>query len=486
MSLRIKVIGLILFSFLVYGLIDFGVQRMFILPSFISLEQEESMKDMERAVQAIQREIEHLGSSATDWSVWDDTYQYAQDRNDYYRDSNLNEQALNSLKVNLLYIFDANQHLLWGMAYDLDSQQEITIPGLAKQLEGIHLASPETTVEGVLITSHGPILISAKPILTSNKQGPVKGYFVLGQFLNTASISKQTRIGLRAKALGDIAVDPEIGAIVAQMNHHNEILILNDGDVNRVYKMLPGIDEKPALLLEVDVPKLISERGEKTIGFALLSFLGASLFISVVLIISLQKMVLIPLKRLTDHTLTIGQSKDLSAHLPHNRRDEIDTLSLEFERMVERLATAQRFLMEQSYHSGMAEVAIGVLHNVGNVLNSVNVSCTLIMEQLRESSVGDVSKVAGLITEPEGGLCRFLTEDPRGQMIPVYMASLATVLEEERQGLLRETKSLHDRIEHIKEIVVMQQNYSQISTVRESIPPEQLMEDAVKLNPNQA
>ncbi len=482
MSLRVKVISLILFSFMVYGALDYGVQRMFILPNFISLEQEESSKNMDRAVQAIQREIQHLGASATDWSVWDETYQFAQDRNDAYRESNLNEQALNSLKVNILYVFDSDQQQVWGMSYDLDSQQEISVSGLVEQLANIHLTDPEAKVEGVLITGHGPVLISATPILPSDSQGPVKGYFVLGRFLDTFSVSEQARIGLRATVLGGKALGPETDAILTQINGHHETLIQSDDDFNRVYKVLPGMDGKPALLLQVDDPRLISARGEKAVRFALLSILGAGFVIVIVLIIGLQRIVLIPLKLLTDHTVALGQSNDLSAHIALNRKDEIGILSQEYDRMVERLATTRKSLMEQSYHSGMAEVAIGVLHNVGNVLNSVNVSCTLIMEQLRESSIGDVSKVAGLIDKPEGGLSHFLTEDSRGQMIPDFMASLATVLEEERQVMLKEIESLHGRIEHIKEIVVMQQNYGQISTVSESIPPEQLMEDSLKLN----
>lgn len=482
MSLRVKVIGLILFSFLAYGVLDYVVQRVFILPSFMSLEKEESLKDMDRAVQAIQGEIKHLGSSTTDWSVWDDTYQYAQDRNDAYRESNLNEQALSGLKVNILYIYDAKNQLLWNMAYDLDNEEEITIPELSRQLGDIRLTAPEETVDGVLITARGPVLFSAKPILTSDNKGPVMGYFVLGRFLNTASISEQARIKLHASVLGETATAPETNAIVAKIHAHNETIIQADGDINRVYRVLPGMDKKDALLLQVDVPKTISSKGDRAIVFAFLSLLGAGLLILLVLIIGLQRIVLIPLKQLTAHAVSIGQSNDLSAHLTLNRSDEIGILSREFDSMVERLAAARKLLIEQSYKSGMAEVAVSVLHNVGNILNSVNVSSTLIMDQLRESSVGDVSKVAGLITEPEGGLGRFLTEDSRGQMIPAYLASLATVLEEERQVMLKETESLHERIEHIKEIVIMQQNYGQLSTVSESIHPEQLMEDTIKLN----
>lgn len=482
MSLRTKVIGLILFIFSVYGALDYGVQRMFILPSFYALEQEESLKNMDRAVAAIQREIQHLGLSATDWSVWDDTYRYVQDRNEAYREANLNKQAINSLKMNFLYLFDADQQLVWGMAYDLDRQQEIEIPELVEKLGGIHLTDPQTTVEGILVTANGPALISAKPILTSDNKGPVKGYLVLGRFLNTASIAEQIRIGLHTTILGAETMNLETDAILAQLHGYDDTIVRNDGADNQVYKVMPDVDGKPALLLRVDVPKLISSKGEKDVRFALLSLLGAGLVIVVVLIIGLQQIVLNPLRRLTDHTVTMGQSNDLSVHLALNRKDEIGTLSQEFDRMVERLAMTRQSLMEQSYQSGMAEVAIGVLHNVGNVLNSVNVSCAMLMTQLRESNVGDVAKVADLMTEPEGGLCHFLTEDSRGQMIPTYLASLATALEEERQVMLKETESLHDRIEHIKEIVVMQQGYGRISTLHETIVPEQFMEDALKFS----
>ena len=164
------------------------------------------------------------------------------------------------------------------------------------------------------------------------------------------------------------------------------------------------------------------------------------------------------------------------------RTRELQDQVIAKEQALSELAAAQSSLFEMSRAAGMAEVATGVLHNVGNVLNSVNVSCTLLMDQLRESRAGNVSRVAGLIAEPEGGLAYFLTEDPRGRQIPAYLASLAAVLQEEQQLMFREAESLHSRLEHIKEIVSMQQSYGRVSGVNETIPPEQLMEDALKLN----
>jgi len=147
------------------------------------------------------------------------------------------------------------------------------------------------------------------------------------------------------------------------------------------------------------------------------------------------------------------------------------------------LAAAQSSLVEMSRSAGMAEVATGVLHNVGNVLNSVNVSCDLIMNQIRESRVVNIAKLADLISaNSPDRLGQFLTEDPQGRQIPAYLVSLSPVLKKEQQLIVNETEVLHQRIGHIKEIVTMQQTYGRVSGFLETIAPEQLMEDALKIN----
>jgi len=485
MSLRSKVLGLILITFVIYGALDYGVQRLFILPSFTILEQEESIKDMRRAVQALSREVQYLGSSVADWSTWDDTYQYTQDRNDTYRDANLNETALAGLKVNIMYIFDERNQLVWGMVYDLDNEQEIAIEGLEQQLTGIQFKDTTSSTGGVLLTAHGPVLISAKPILTSNSEGPAKGCFVMGRFLDTKAISDQARIELQVTPLIAGSVSPDIASLVEKIEQQPEPYIQQEDKINRVYSVMPDIDNKPALLLEVEVPRSITARGQRAVSFALASLLCAGIIISVLLIVVIQKMVLSPLWNLTEYAVEIGQSNDLTVRLSEDRKDELGTLSKEFNRMIIQLGAARKTLMDQSYHSGRAEVAVNVLHSVGNALNGVVISSYKLMEKAQKSCVGDVSKVAGLLQEPEGGLVRFLTEDPRGQMVPQYLASVGAALEEERQFVLNEALALQDKTNHIKEIITRQQSFSQQSQVKETEQPDDLLEEALKLSTDQ-
>jgi len=146
------------------------------------------------------------------------------------------------------------------------------------------------------------------------------------------------------------------------------------------------------------------------------------------------------------------------------------------------LAAAQRRLVEASRAAGMAEIATGVLHNVGNVLNSVNVSATLVRDRMRESKVDFVSKCAALIQENEGRLAEFLGNDPKGKAVPGYLIKLAGHLIEEKHGIMRELQSLTTNIEHIKEVVAMQQSYARVSGCIEHLPVVPLVEDALAIN----
>lgn len=139
-------------------------------------------------------------------------------------------------------------------------------------------------------------------------------------------------------------------------------------------------------------------------------------------------------------------------------------------------------LISASRQAGMAEVAIGVLHNVGNVLNSVNVSATLLRERVGKSQINNLVKAANLLREHEAAAASFLTTDPKGQRLPGYLIKLGDHLAAEQTAWQRELEDLGRNIEHIREIVSMQQSYAKLSGVREAMDAEALIEDALRMN----
>ncbi len=141
-----------------------------------------------------------------------------------------------------------------------------------------------------------------------------------------------------------------------------------------------------------------------------------------------------------------------------------------------------RRLLETSRYAGMAEVATGVLHNVGNVLNSVNVSAALVTEKVRGSEVADLQQLAAMLDDHACDLGAFITTDERGRLIPAYLSELGAHLMSERTTLLEELAALTKNIDHITDIVRMQQAYARVSGVLEPVMLAELVEDAIRIN----
>ncbi|MBP6603093.1 MAG: PAS domain-containing protein [Verrucomicrobiales bacterium] len=146
------------------------------------------------------------------------------------------------------------------------------------------------------------------------------------------------------------------------------------------------------------------------------------------------------------------------------------------------LEKTHRQLVDTSRRAGMAEVATGVLHNVGNVLNSVNVASTLIHQRLNNSRLGTLGQLSDLLKSQGENLPVFFDTDPRGKMIPGYLNDLSRHLALEQTEVLLEVDKLVKNIEHIKNIVDLQQGYARTGGSMEPVNIVDLIEDSLGIN----
>ncbi len=146
------------------------------------------------------------------------------------------------------------------------------------------------------------------------------------------------------------------------------------------------------------------------------------------------------------------------------------------------LEKSHQELIDVSRQAGMAEVATAVLHNVGNVLNSVNVSVSLAGERVQRSSIGALEKVAALLREQAADLPGFFASDSRAARLTPFLEKLGKRFRKDQEALLEEMNSLAANVDHIKQIVAMQQSYARVAGVVETLPPAELLEDALRLN----
>ncbi len=151
-------------------------------------------------------------------------------------------------------------------------------------------------------------------------------------------------------------------------------------------------------------------------------------------------------------------------------------------RAVLRMSQVQTELNAKSRQAGMAEIATTVLHNVGNVLNSVNVSAELVSSQMRTSKAQGLGKVAKMMNEHVHDLSDFLTKDHKGKMLPDYLLKLAKVVAQEQQGIIEELGQLTKGIDHIKTIVAAQQSYAVAVSIVETVPVAELIDDALRMS----
>jgi PAS domain S-box-containing protein len=139
-------------------------------------------------------------------------------------------------------------------------------------------------------------------------------------------------------------------------------------------------------------------------------------------------------------------------------------------------------LVYASRQAGMAEIAANVLHNVGNVLNSLNISASLVTSTLKHLRIESLNRVASLLHDNAQRLESFLSEGERGRQIREFLSQFSTHLRSKTEAALTEMQSLTQNIDHIKHIVATQQTYAKHCAVTETVDLAALVEDSLHMN----
>ncbi len=156
---------------------------------------------------------------------------------------------------------------------------------------------------------------------------------------------------------------------------------------------------------------------------------------------------------------------------------------VEHQKTQEQREHALRKLAEASRRAGMAEVATGVLHNVGNVLNSVNVSANMLLSANSCSRVSRLKKASDIVIEHESGIAEFLTQDERGRHFPTVLQQLTDDLLGEQKKRQLELTSLLSNLDHVNQVIGFQQSFAkERSAIIEEVSVRELVDEALKIN----
>ena len=162
-------------------------------------------------------------------------------------------------------------------------------------------------------------------------------------------------------------------------------------------------------------------------------------------------------------------------------RNRAKVLEQKVDERTAELRETQKMLVDTAHRAGMAEIASGILHNVGNVLNSVKVSSQILKERVERSKINSMKKALSLMEQHSADLGDYITSDEKGKMLPEYLVKVGKTLKGEQDNYLKELSNLHSGLDHIEEIVTVQQNYAGVSGVVESVSLSKMMDDVLRM-----
>lgn len=327
------------------------------LAGFASIEDRDTRRNVERVTDALAYRIETLATKAADWSQWDDTYKFIKDKNRAYVESNLGDDALTALKMNMLLLVDGDGAVVYSTAFDLEEEKTVPVPeSLRVHLgkNGLLLShdSPDHVTSGLLSLPEGPLMVASRPIVKSNGEGPMRGSVVFARFLDESELKQLAAIThLKIVTCYSLAgpIPEDFGKALQLLSDSEPIHVTPEGDDTiRGYTSVADVEGKKTLHLRVDIDRDIyrqglatgrdiAEKGRFILAMIVVSLLATGVIVCLVIGATMERWVLSRLGKLADKALKIGEKHDFSLRVREDGKDEIADLAQAVNRMLEAL-----------------------------------------------------------------------------------------------------------------------------------------------------
>jgi len=502
MSLRSKIVLILVSVVALYALAEFALTRSQAQRIFGRLEEEQAYDDLAHVRQRLDEELVELLAAArlVAGTAELDRHLGPEER---ARLDELCTRAIALTGADLLYVCAPDGRVLVGHVLAPETREPVRLrefPGESLALGHDVLRFHEgPELSGVMMTSGDPLLFASLALTDAEgrqlvgeglARAPVAGTLVLGRFLGPLL---RTSIANRALA-GGADADPSsrhrielLGAdapdLPVEMSYSDggRVLVAGADGLLHAYERVGALRTDQPLVLHAALERDIQAYQSLSVNYLLLSILIGAGLILFVLLRLLSALVIAPLSTLTAKAIEIGKSDDTTIRVGLERPDEIGQLAGEFDRMLGKLARSREQVVGTARLAGMSEIATGVLHNVGNVLNSVNVAANLATKKTEELSVQDLEMLAQVLREHERDLGAFVAEDPRGKHLVPFLAEVTSALGQQKLAIQSELRSLGQGIEHIAELVRAQQSFAGTRGVFELARLDQQVEAALSI-----
>ncbi|MBE9141662.1 response regulator [Planktothrix mougeotii] len=384
---------------------------MLLVHDFRHLESRYVRQDVVRALNAINDDLDSLDIIAQDQAKWDDTYRFIDAHNAQYVVSNLVDTTFTDLRLNLFILINPQGEIVFSKGFDLQRHQEIPIPSSLSShltLKSPLLASLKPSdlspiaIQGIIVLPESPLLVVARPILTSTASGPSRGILILGRYLTGTEIERLADITQLSLTVDSITQDTENHKFLLfpQTQPYTEDIIatqairLESLNTEMAIASVPVGDlyGQPKLFLRVKVHRPIYKQGQTTLAYFTLFLFVVGLVFGGITLLLLEKLVLSRLTDLNTAVNEIGESGNLALRIDVNGQDELSSLAEAINGMLQALAEAQSQGQEsEQRYRLMAENSTDMItrHSPEGVFLYASPACRTLLGYEPEELVGN-------------------------------------------------------------------------------------------------
>jgi sensor domain CHASE-containing protein len=349
-SIKAKIVIITLANVVVLILFVYIISTLIISESYLNIEKDNITQNLQRVDSTVENNISQLTLKLADWSAWDDTYKFIQDKNREYIKTNLQNSSFTIIKVNAIVFVNTKNEIVFRKMVDYNSSEEISSDSLVSYITShdklTKLENVDSSVSGIILLPEGPFFIASKPILTSNTLGPIRGSVIFGKFLDNNeidSIGKLTQTSVNFFNLNSSPLPDDISVAKSKLSKENPYFI-NVVSQNSIagYKLIYDLDGNPILIMKIDASRQIYNQSQSSLFMFIIVTSASIVFFSLILIFLLQKLIISRLVTIGKEVEKISKTENLSFRIKEGKKDEVGNLAVVINQMLDTVESSKK------------------------------------------------------------------------------------------------------------------------------------------------
>ena len=379
MKLRKKLVLIFSMSYILIFMFFFIASNVFLMKGFVDIEDANIRRQTELGLKTLDLRIHELDHTTHGFAARDDTYYYVESGLKHFINELLLSSTFIDYEIGFMVFLDDEGDTLTSKAFDLVELKNIPFPASIRDAIEQHSvlryhAGTNSAVSGILATRDGPVVLSSRPIITTEKSGPIIGTLICGRFLDVLEVEAIKGSTFLSLEIVDIDDEETLGSFVSGSKALNgtQINIERRGyDAILGYSVIHDIFDDPVLVLKVDSPRDVYTHGLLVFAYFIGSGVLAGLVIALISILVMNRFILTRIVKLSEEVSEIDPHMIATTKVTIPGDDEISLLSGNIDEMLDALNLYQHRLKERERMATIGETSAMVGHDLRNPLQVV-------------------------------------------------------------------------------------------------------------------